>query len=269
MFAVLRGVTILRPMIYGRPFEIRTDHASLVHHDPAKMTNPKLQRWATTLSQYGAKLVYVKGKNNTIADYMSRLALPEGRLPVKEAEGRSRLIRYMEVDLDKSDEEAGLDPNPEPKTVEAVDPGRAEGPDTDQELDIPSNSNPGLKLEDIHDAETIVQAQRADDHCRRIRIETANPSCPPSIRDRYLMLNRQLHCLHQDEQPRLVVPEVWRESILEEAHEVAHGGHFSIKRTYSTLKRFLYWLGQYKDVVEWIDQCVACNQANLMGKDPC
>ena len=51
MFAVLRGVTILRPMIYGRPFEITTDHAPLVHHDPAKMTNPKLQRWAATLSQ--------------------------------------------------------------------------------------------------------------------------------------------------------------------------------------------------------------------------
>ena len=62
------------------------------------------------------------------------------------------------------------------ENMHAVDPGRAEGPDTDQELDIPSNSS---KLEDIHNAETIVQAQRADAHCRRIRIEMA--SCSRSM----------------------------------------------------------------------------------------
>ncbi len=228
MFAALRGVTIMRPMIYGRELEIRTDHAPLVHHDPVNMVNPKMQCWAATLSQYGARLVHVKDKHNTIADFMSRIAEPEARLKASEIDGNR--------------------------------------PETDPELDIDPNPEPGLRLDKIVSEAEIIQAQHQDPHCRRIQTELTSPNCLPNITLHYTYVNRLLHHVDRNNCVRLVVPQDLQEQILAEAHEGAHGGHFSVKRTYNSLKQYLFWPGQYTDVVEWVDQCVACNQANLRAR---
>ncbi len=287
MFAVLRGVTIMRPMIYGRPLEIRTDHAPLVHHDPVKMVNPKMQRWAATLSQYGATLVYVKGKNNTIADFMSRIVNPDAALRASEVDRTvdRQLIRRMDVDLDKSDEEsADVIEQPQPRAidgsllritpdsiiepdVQAVDPSLAPPPPTDQEDDIDPNPETGILLENIRASKDISDAQFHDPYCLKIMRELTNPyHCRPEMRLKYSFVQRKLYRIIDGNRTLLIVPKVWHKEILKEAHEGAQGGHFSVKRTYNTLKRFLFWPGMYKDTVEYIDKCIPCNQANLRAK---
>ena len=71
-FAIISAVTKLRPYLYGAEFTIFTDHKPLLSLFDKKILNAKLQRWALTLSEYGATIKYHAGKNNIRADFLSR-----------------------------------------------------------------------------------------------------------------------------------------------------------------------------------------------------
>jgi hypothetical protein len=57
----------------GRPFTILTDHCSLTYLRNLKFsTSPKLVRYALILQNFQFDVVYIRGKNNVIADFLSR-----------------------------------------------------------------------------------------------------------------------------------------------------------------------------------------------------
>lgn len=72
LLAILFGCKTFRPYLYGRKFQIVTDHRPLKwlmnHRDPSS----KLQRWRLKLEEYEYEIVYRKGKLNSAADALSR-----------------------------------------------------------------------------------------------------------------------------------------------------------------------------------------------------
>ncbi|CAH4029897.1 unnamed protein product [Pieris brassicae] len=72
LLAILFGCKTFRPYVYGRKFNIITDHRPLVwlmnHKDPSS----KLQRWRLKLSEYDYNIIYRKGRLNSAADALSR-----------------------------------------------------------------------------------------------------------------------------------------------------------------------------------------------------
>jgi hypothetical protein len=70
--AVVWAVKLFRPYLYGRTFEIITDHAALKW----LMTRPnlagRLHRWSLTLQEYEFDIVYRPGATNVAADALSR-----------------------------------------------------------------------------------------------------------------------------------------------------------------------------------------------------
>lgn len=70
--AVVWSVKLFRPYLYGRVFEIITDHSALKW----LMTRPnlagRLHRWSLTLQEYGFEIVYRPGTTNVVADALSR-----------------------------------------------------------------------------------------------------------------------------------------------------------------------------------------------------
>jgi hypothetical protein len=63
----------LRPYLLGSEFVIYTDHRPLVSLFSSTILNAKIQRWAITLSKYGASIEYRPGKDNVRADMLSRI----------------------------------------------------------------------------------------------------------------------------------------------------------------------------------------------------
>ena len=59
--------------LYGREFEIHTDHKPLLYIQSKKLTNKRIMRWSMFLQEYRFRLVSVKGSENKAADLMSRL----------------------------------------------------------------------------------------------------------------------------------------------------------------------------------------------------
>ena len=78
--AIIFGIKKYHQYLYGRHFEIKTDHKPLTHiFNEAKailtMASDRIQRWALLLSAYDYTIHYKQGKTNANADAFSRLPL--------------------------------------------------------------------------------------------------------------------------------------------------------------------------------------------------
>lgn len=76
LLAIVWGTKYFRPYLFGREFDLFTDHQPLkwLHSkNTGKDINPRLQRWLLQLGEYDMKVEYIKGKENKVADFLSRV----------------------------------------------------------------------------------------------------------------------------------------------------------------------------------------------------
>ena len=73
MLAIIRALTKWRVDLLGVPFLIYTDHKTLENFHMQRDLSWHQARWMEFMSQYDTKIVYVKGKDNTVADALSHL----------------------------------------------------------------------------------------------------------------------------------------------------------------------------------------------------
>ncbi|OWY97238.1 Retrovirus-related Pol Polyprotein from transposon 412, partial [Phytophthora megakarya] len=70
--AVIWAVKLFRPYLYGRQFELVTNHAALKWLMTSKDLTGRLHRWALQLQEYNFEVVYRPGATNVVADALSR-----------------------------------------------------------------------------------------------------------------------------------------------------------------------------------------------------
>ena len=78
MFAVVEGCRHRRHLISGRTVTARSDHNSLQHFFTQRTLSPRQVRWMEELAEYDIEIEYVKGKQNVVADALSRKDKKEG-----------------------------------------------------------------------------------------------------------------------------------------------------------------------------------------------
>ncbi|GMF24511.1 unnamed protein product [Phytophthora fragariaefolia] len=71
--AVVWAVRLFRPHLYGRKFTIVTDHVALKWLMTAREPAGRLHRWALTLQAYDFEIQYRPGRENHVADALSRV----------------------------------------------------------------------------------------------------------------------------------------------------------------------------------------------------
>jgi len=70
--AVVEGVRVFDPYLYGRRFVVYTDHRPLVHVFTRKTKSPRMTRYAHDLSFYNFSIRYKEGPMNHVPDMLSR-----------------------------------------------------------------------------------------------------------------------------------------------------------------------------------------------------
>lgn len=75
LLAILDSVKHFRPYLFGRKFTVETDHNPLVWLYKIKEPNSRLIRWKLKLEEFDFTIVYKKGKENYVADALSRVEI--------------------------------------------------------------------------------------------------------------------------------------------------------------------------------------------------
>ena len=70
--AVVEGVRVFDPYVYGKKFKIFTDHRPLTYVFSRKTKSPRMSRYSHDLSYYDYQLIYKKGSQNNVPDLLSR-----------------------------------------------------------------------------------------------------------------------------------------------------------------------------------------------------
>ncbi|XP_064475154.1 uncharacterized protein LOC135389103 [Ornithodoros turicata] len=73
--ALLWGVQTFTTYLYGKPFTIQTDHEPLLYINKQRHLNNSVLRWSLQLQEYSFRVQYVKGSENRVADYSSRIQM--------------------------------------------------------------------------------------------------------------------------------------------------------------------------------------------------
>jgi Leu/Phe-tRNA-protein transferase len=72
MLDIMHVVDLLRPYLLGKRFQIKIDHQSLKYFLEQCLSSPKQQKWITKLFVYDYEIIYKKGKDNVVANTLSR-----------------------------------------------------------------------------------------------------------------------------------------------------------------------------------------------------
>lgn len=73
LFALVSSLNEFYPHIFGRHVTVYTDHKPLVNELRIKEPNKQLARWFEAISGLKFRVEYVPGRNNVLADYLSRV----------------------------------------------------------------------------------------------------------------------------------------------------------------------------------------------------
>lgn len=75
LLAIVWATKYFRPYIFGRKFNIITDHKPLQWLMSIKEPNSRLTRWRLKLEEFEYRVIHKSGKNNTNADALSRVEI--------------------------------------------------------------------------------------------------------------------------------------------------------------------------------------------------
>ena len=219
--AIVFGVRKYHQYLYGRPFEIKTDHKPLTYifhefKEIPPMSSGRVQRWALLLSAYDYRIRYRQGKANANADALSRLPLPSPEMHTPQPAEVIHLMEHLSTtSLSSAQIKAWTDSDP---TLSQVRQLVLEGwPDKETELDSREELLPYYR--------------------RKLELGVERGcvlwGCP------------------------VVVPNAGRELALKMIHE-AHPG---ISKMKALARSYIWWPGMDKEIESCVKKCTECQSS--------
>ena len=287
-YAIVYSVQKFRPYLLGSKFTVMTDHKPLKYLFSSKFANAKIQRWAILLAEYGCDICFLKGSENRVADSLSRLpCLGPGAGESREEKMTSESSTRGPTNyVCQKQEGNGQNRTKSSRVlsecechVNVIDSDRAPKvqvrADKEECGETEERSKEKFRefLEEHRDFRTI---QSEDREIKSIMEILGNQDHPNHADiSRYYCVEDGL--LYRVSEPtkcdnyvglQLVIPKFLQKPLIDEIHSGYFGGHLGIDKTYDKLRSRYYWSGMYRDVVQFLKGCVACNMRKLKRQRP-
>ena len=239
--AVVWSITHFHSYLYGHAVTVYTDHTAVKAILNTPNPSGKHARWWTKVYGSGVgevKIVYRSGKSNTNADALSRN--PQGPAPktgIGESELQVATVASGEMNICTL-----LESDPKPSELESLGDEQRRDPQ-------------------VMEIFRFMEAEELPSDSKRARKIATQQSLFTIVDDVLYFVDPK-----QDHRRRAVVPRHLQEQILEENHCKLMGGHFSGKRTYSTLAHHWWWDGMYADTLRYVKNCPECAIVSGTGR---
>ena len=276
-YAIIFAIEKWHKYLDGRPFTIETDHKPLLPLTTKQQLNSKCERWRLKLQQYQFNVRYIKGKHNTIADYLSRSPVDDAShdeddftptksqttqtedyasttivAPVLTRKGAKRQQqeedRVQSTDRSCEQQEAERIGN-EPLARSCIPDHRTEPP-TEVDNQIISFTYEDLKKLQHEDVQIKGMMENIKDHADyfiedNMLMKKSSPSVPfvPSGRT--------------------------RSDIIKIYHDTpANGAHFGRDKTIQKIQQRYFWPNMTTDIRNHLKSCIPCLQNNHQRQKP-
>jgi len=268
LLAIISGVQHYHTYISGSEFLIRTDSSALQYLNSMKHVTGRLGRWNLLLSTYKYKVEHIRGKQNVIADSLSRLDWPAPDTGL-EAE-LDDLV--MNIDVGPTSDVAGMQTS---RPVWEI----TFGAENETETEVRDASDADVGLQDVHPdlvgSYNVAEMQQRCPDCMPLLEYIKNGVLPESDgQARKIVYQSERYFVDEDllfhlELPRnkksqrmdsvrrqLVIPRELQELILKSYHD--NYCHIGAEKMYNTIRSKFFWVGMYTDVFNWCKTCAAC-----------
>lgn len=222
LLAIVLAVEHWRCYLSGstHPVHVFTDHRSLQWLSTQPTLSHRQARWVEALQEFSFMIEYVEGKENKVADALSR-----------------RRDYEQEAERDAQKEKRRVEPQQRLQLILPLGSAATEHSNT-----ISTNVDSSALLHRIKDA-----AVRDEEY--QLRLKKA-VQMGLKVKDGLLYTEDGiLHLPHDMEV---------KSQILHEIHDTQTGGHLGMNKTLKKLRQRVYWHGMDRDVVQYVKSCVTC-----------
>ncbi|CAC5398015.1 unnamed protein product [Mytilus coruscus] len=237
--------------LHNATFTIKTDHKPLQYLLSSNFSNRKIQLWALCISSYNCKIEWLSGAENTIADYLSRR--PKNKIDDPQTLEEINENDNIEMDIsNKAYEISTLNSNEfNPKEFSSC------------------QDDDNVQVEDLKiKGYDIKYEQSLDKELSAIAIQLQNGKATKSVESKYILMDDILYFISKaDSEPvlRLYVPLQLREEVVKQYHDVDHLG---VDKTYDAIKIKYFWPNLYKELHEYVNSCIICQQRSSYNAKP-
>jgi transposase InsO family protein len=240
LLAVIKAVRFFRPYLYGRPFLLRTDHASLLWLCRRKEPSNQVARWLEILSEFKYQIQHRPGNKHGNADGLSRSCVDcrQCQLIEKRDGGPS----HQEMVAVQKLEIAGLHPD-----LQQLQEAQARGDHPVALVYAAALGDNQLTPEQV--------AQGGYELKKLAQLLPLMRLGPQGVLEVELVINgRKQWCT--------ICPQTWRTGVVQDTHALAHAG---VQKTVQRIRLHWYWPGMTTDVRTHISCCEVCQRAKHGG----
>ncbi|HEY9805774.1 MAG TPA: RNase H-like domain-containing protein, partial [Candidatus Obscuribacterales bacterium] len=260
LLAVVHALRVWRCYLEGgQQFEVKTDHNPNTHFQDKPMLSRREARWSEFLQQFDFKWKYKPGKENVVADSLSRmpLGLLVVRIPRPVLAAITTRAAVAKASAAAKAEEARRESPVGSEEVFAEYHGQDVMPVVDVQppvrtlIKAPKQPREPLKPAKVGGRSTSVLDKIKSEYSEDSLFTDSDATSALGLRFRDGLWWRN---------SQVAVPssEAIKDAILFEMHDCPVAGHVGITKTQKAVSQLFWWPTLAKDVEHWVQTCDVC-----------